>query len=88
MFRQYGGMSDSEAFLPVTEQNRLHKEITAFFRKVSYAKAKKVKSCSKPFVLRETKSAENIRCLERLKKRDAEKLLSLVTQVSLASKPL
>ncbi len=90
MFRQYGGMSDSEAFLPEAEQKRLHKEITAFFTKVGYAKAKKVKSCSKPFVLRETKKtpSENIRCLERLKKTDTAKLLSLVTQVSLASKPL
>ncbi len=89
MFRQYGGMSDSEAFLPETEQRRLFKDISAFFTKVGYAKAKMVKSCSNPFVFREMKEATaEIRCLERLKKADSEKLLSLITQVSLASKPL
>ena len=88
--RQYGGLSDSEAAVSDAELKVLQKDISAFYSKISYAKAKKAKSCAKPLVFRAlaiTPVSENVRCLEKLKRSDSERLLSLVTRISLASKP-
>ena len=84
--QQYGGMSDSEAVITAQEIKTLEKEIATFYAGAKYALVKKAKSCSRPLVYR-VSSKEEIRCLERLKKQDSEKLLSLMTRVSLASKP-
>lgn len=88
--RQYGGLSDSEATITDFELKTLQKDISTFFNKVSYSKAKKIKTCSKPLAFRALASGlvtENVRCLEKLKRADSERLLSLVTTISLASKP-
>lgn len=115
MFVQYGGASNSEAFLSETDKINLQRNIERFFKTIAYTKASTPKNCAKPFVFRLTKNSaaangnaetpngtsstaattnknsvttESVRCLEKLKKTDSDKLLSLVTEVSLASKPL
>ena len=88
--RQFGGLSDSEAVLSEPELAALQKQTSDFFNKVSYAKAKRIKSCSKPLafrILARGPVTENILCLERLKAADSDRLLSLIAKMSLASKP-
>lgn len=88
---QYGGLSDSKAVIAESDVKFLEQDIVKFYSKTAYAKAKKIKVCAKPLTFRILAGApvtENIRCLERLKRPDSEKLLSLVTRISLSSKPL
>lgn len=84
--QQYGGLSDSEAVITPQEIKALEKDIATFYTNVKYAAVKSAKSCGKPLVYRVSKK-EDIRCLDRMKKGDNDKLLSLITRISLASKP-
>ena len=89
--KQYGGLSDSEAPIAESDIKFLQQDVVKFFSKTDYAKAKKVRSCAKPLtflILAGGPVIENVRCLERLKRADSERLLSLVTRISLSSKPL
>ncbi len=84
--QQYGGMSDSEAVITPQEIKALEKDLANFYVSVKYASVKSARSCGKPLVYKASKK-EEVRCLERIKKADSEKLLSLISRISLASKP-
>lgn len=83
--RQFGGLSDSEAIVTNEQVIALKKEVSSFYNSTAYAKPRKVSRCTRPLVLKSP--GQETRCLEKLKPKDSDKLLSLISRVSLASKP-
>ena len=93
LVRQFGGLSDSENSITSPGIATLKKDIASFYALSAYAKPVKTRLCKRPLVFKTqrektgTDLLSETRCLERLKSKDSEKLLSLVSKISLASKP-
>lgn len=93
LLRQFGGLSDSEASITPPQIGTLKKDIASLYASSAYAKPLKTRPCKRPLVFKTqrekvgTDLLSQTRCLERLKPVDSEKLLSLVSKISLASKP-
>ena len=83
--RQFGGLSDSEAIVTNDQIAALKKEVSSFYSATAYATPRKISRCNRPLVFKT--AGRETRCLEKLKTKDSDKLLSLVSKISLASKP-